>query len=101
MPLLGLSLTPEQVRDRYVSCIKTSEKGYHTLRAKMNRSGRYALQCYTNDKEKCPHPETWRGCSIMPRLIFKGLWVMGKDYGALLECSHVVVQEGGDDECPY
>ena len=27
VPLLGLQLAPEQVRERYVSCLKTSEKG--------------------------------------------------------------------------
>ena len=102
VPLLGVQLTPEQVRDRYVSCLKTSPKGYQTLRAKMNRSGRYALQCYTPDKEKRVHPETWRGCMIRPRLLIKGIWIMGKDFGDLLECSHVVVKESGDDEyCPF
>ena len=101
VPLLGLQLTPEQVRDRYVSCLKTSEKGYTTLRAKMNKQGRYSLQCYTTNKEKCPHPETWRGSSVMPRLVFKGCWIMNKDVGALLECSHAIVQESGGDECPF
>ena len=102
VPLLGVQLTPEQVQDRYVSCLKTSSKGYQTLRAKMNRSGRYALQCYTPDKEKRVHPETWRGCMIRPRLLIKEIWIVGKDFGALLECSHVVVKESGDDEyCPF
>ena len=100
--MLGLPLTSERLRDRYVSCLKTSDKGYQTLRAKMNRSGRFALKCYTPDREKRPHPETWRGSSIRPRLIFKGLWIMGKDFGALLECSHAVVKESGDDDhCPF
>ena len=60
--LLGIQLSPTQVRERCVSCLKTSEdKGYATLRMKMNRSGKYALQCYTPDKEKRHHPEDWRG----------------------------------------
>ena len=100
--LLGVQLTPDQVRDRYVSCLKTSDKGYTTFRMKMNRSGRYALQCYTPDKEKCAHPETWRGSQIQPRVLFKGLWLMGRDFGALMECTHTLVQEGGcNDECPF
>ena len=55
----------------------------------------YALQCFTSDKEKTEHPETWRGCTARPRIIYKGLWVMGKDVGTLLECTHAIILEGG------
>ena len=100
--LLGVQLTPVQVRERYVSCLKTSEKGYKTLRLKMNRSGRYGLQCYSSDKELRTHPDTWRGTQIQARVVFKGLWIMGKDFGCLLECTHALVQDGGsNDECPF
>ena len=99
--LLGIALTPEQVRERYSSSLKTSDKGYKTLRAKMNKSGRYALQCYDSELEKRPHPETWRGCSVRPRLVFKGLWVMGKDFGTILECTHALIEEGTNDTCPF
>ena len=54
--LLGIQLSPEQIEDRYVSCLRTSEKGYQTLRVKMNKSGRYALQCYTPHETKRNHP---------------------------------------------
>ena len=30
--LIGVQLTPEQVKERYVSCLKTSDKGYTTIR---------------------------------------------------------------------
>ena len=99
--LLGVVLTPEQVKERYASSLKTSEKNYQTLRAKMNKSGRYALQCYDTEKEKRSQPETWRGCSIRPRLVFKGLWVMGKDFGSIIESTHCIVQEGVGDDCPF
>ena len=100
--LLGVSLTPDQIRERYVSCLRTSEKGYKTLRSKINLSGRYSIQCYTPEKEKCVVPETWRGSLVQPRLLFKGCWIMGKDFGMLLETTHVLIQEGGgDDECPF
>ena len=69
---------------------------------KMNRSGRYALQCYNSEQEKRDHPENWRGTQIQPRIVFEGLWLMGKDFGALMECTHALVQEGGcNDECPF
>ena len=99
-PLLGIALTPEQITERYTSCIKTSDKGYKTLRVKMNKSGRYALQCFNSEKERCSHPDTWRGSTIRPQLVFKGLWLMGKDMGALIECTACIVQEPADNECP-
>ena len=100
--LLGVSLTPDQIRERYVSCLRTSEKGYKTLRSKINLSGRYSIQCYTPEKEKCAVLETWRGSLVQPRLLFKGCWIMGKDYGMLLETTHVLIQEGGGgEECPF
>ena len=85
--LLGIQLTAEQIKDRYVSYLRTSEKGYQTLRVNMNKSGRCALQCYTPDKVKRDHPMVWKDCLIQPRVIFRGVWIMGKDMGMLLECS--------------
>ena len=99
--LLGLQLTSEQVKERYVSCLKTSEKGYTTIRTKINRTGRYALQAYTPDKEKRDHPESWRGCSIQPQILFKGLYIMGREFGPVLECTHAIVHKAKGAECPF
>ena len=60
---IGIQMTPEQIRERYVSCLKTSEKGYRTMRMKMNKSGRYALQCYTPRKGEKRSP---RNLARMP-----------------------------------
>ena len=100
--ILGISLTPEQVRERYASSIKVSEKGYQTLRAKMNKSGRYALRCYDAEKEPIAHPAAWQGISIRPRYVFKNLWIMGKSFGTTLECTHAIVHSsGGCEDCPF
>ena len=99
--LIGAQLTPEQVKERYVSCLKTSDKGYTTLRTKMSRNGRYALQAYTPDKQKCDHPASWHGCHIQPQITFKGLYLMGREFGPVLECTHAIVHESKGDECPF
>ena len=100
--LLGIQLSLEQIKDRYASCLRTNEKGYQTLRAKMNKSGKYAIQCYTTDKVKREHPMVWKDCLICPRLIFRGVWIMNKDMGVLMECSHGLIKEGGNnEECPF
>ena len=99
--LLGVQLTPEQVKERYVSCLKTSAQGYMTLRTKINRTGRYALQAYTPDKQKREHPESWRGCSVQPQITFKGLYIMGREFGPVLDCTHVIVHEAKGEDCPF
>ena len=102
VPLLGVQMTPDQIKDRYVSCLRTSEKGYKIVRSKINLSGKYALQCYTEEKEKRDFPEAWRGCHVQSRLVFRGIWVMGKEMGMLLDTTHVLMQEGrNEDECPF
>ena len=101
VPLLGLQLSSEQIRDRYVSCLKTSDKGYKTIRLKMNRGGRYSLQCFTPDREKRAHPEAWRGGSVQAQVTFKGLFLMGRDFGPVLEVTHVIVHESKDEICPF
>ena len=89
--LVGVKLTPEQVKERYASCLKTSEKGYTTLRTKINRSGRYALQRYTPSGETREHSLVWRGCSVQPQIVLKGLYMMGHEFGPVLECTHAIV----------
>ena len=81
--------------------MKVSDKGYTSIRTKINRTGRYALQAYTPEKEKRCHPETWRGCSIQPQITFKGLYVMGREFGPVLETTHAIVHESNGDECPF
>ena len=100
--ILGIALTPDQVKERYASSIKVSDKGYQTLRAKMNKPGRYSLRCYDAEKEPIAHPSAWRGISIRLRFVFKGLWVMGKAFWTILECTHAIVQSSeGCEECPF
>ena len=102
VPLIGVQLSNEQIRERFVSCLKTSEKGYKTLRVKMNKAGRYALQRYTPEKEKRQHPNNWRGCAIQRRICCKGLYVMGREFDPIFERTHVLLKEsGGEDECPF
>jgi hypothetical protein len=98
--LIGTQLSLEQIQDRYVSCLKTSEK-YQTLRTKLNRVGRCSVICYTPAKEKRDQPAAWRDVTIQPRIVFKGLWLMGRDFGPILETTHVMIHKGDADECPF
>ena len=102
LQLIGVQLSMDQIRDRYVSCLKTNdEKGYSSLRLKMNRCGRYALQCFTPEREKRAFPLEWRGTSVRAQITFRGLFLMGRDFGPVLELTHAIVHEPEAELCPF
>ena len=98
--LLGQQISEEQVKARYVSPLKTSEKGYTTLRCKMNRAGPHAVQCWTQGREQRLPPDCWQKCKVKPMLYFKSIYIMGKDLGPIIECTHAMIEES-EIECPF
>ena len=98
--LLGQQLTDEQVKTRYMSPLKTSEKGYTSLRCKMNLAGPHTVQCWTNFKELRLPPDCWRNCKVKPMLYFKSIYIMGKDLGPIIEVTHTMIEES-IPECPF
>ena len=90
----GVDLTPEQVVERYTSSIKTTQRGYSHLRAKMNLSGKNAVRCWdAQTKARRQIPEEWLACEVQPSIEIKGIWIMNKDFGLLLECTDALVSE--------
>ena len=98
--LLGQELTESQIKERFQSSLKTSEKGWRSFRCKMNIAGKNAVKCWTPDKVKRSLPESWRDCKITPKLHFKGLYVMGRDVGMLIDVTHAKVEELVQ-QCPF
>ena len=66
----------------------------------MNIAGKNAVTCWTPDKVKRSLPESWRDCKITPKLHFKGLYVMGRDVGMLIDVTHAKVEELVQ-QCPF
>jgi hypothetical protein len=96
----GQTLTPSQIQDRFTSVLKTSEKGYRSLRAKMNLHGRNAVRCWDVNKASRDLPEDWTTCSVQPKFLVKGLWMMSRDWGLLLELTDALVSES-NAACPF
>jgi len=97
----GQDLTPDQIKERYNPAIKVSQKGYAHLRAKMNIAGRNAVRCWNEaDRKARPLPDDWTMCEVQPCLEVKGLWVMNKDFGLLIEMTNALI---GDTSslCPF
>ena len=93
-------LSPAQVKERFVSMLKVSDKGYRSLRAKMNFTGRNGVQCWDSDKQKRDLPEDWLCCSVSPIFRIKGLWLMSRDWGILCEMEHAQISEA-TAACPF
>ena len=67
----GTVLTYEQIRERYHSAIKVSEKGYTTLKVKMNLTGPSKVRCWSPEKAPREMPMDWGMASVRPGLQVK------------------------------
>ena len=84
-----------------MSPIRTSEtKGYKTLRAKFNGTGRGALMCWDSNKESCTIPEIWENTDVQPRFLIRGIWVTAKQFGLVLDMVDVMFGENFK-KCPF
>ena len=98
-PNLGNS-TPQQVHQMFTSALKTSEKGWSHLRTKMNLVGKSQVRCWDENRKPRPMPEDWTLCEVQPCLHIKGLWIMNKDFGLLIELADALVSESSQ-LCPF
>ena len=99
--LFGTKLDREEVGRRYQSALKVQEKtGMSSLRCKVNLLGRNAVRCWDTFCNPRSLPESWRNCKIIPKLHVKGLHVMGRDIGAVIDVTHAVVEEL-EQHCPF
>ena len=98
--LFGKSITKEEVRLRYSPCLKVSEKYPSTFKAKMNMSGRSEVRIWNEEKQPRKEPVSWVNCTVVPKLTFKGLWLMSKEFGCLFEATDLMLTEASV-ECPF
>ena len=97
---LGSEQTEAQIREKFQSSIKTSEKGWTSFRAKMNIAGKNAVQCWTQEKVKCSLPSCWRDCKVLPQFHIKSLYLMNKEIGTVIEVKHCLLEEI-EPQCPF
>ena len=73
--------------------IRVSDKGHHSLRLKMNISGRAKVQCYDEERTARDLPAAWLDVSLRPRIWVKGYWMMNKEIGMLYELQACLISE--------
>ena len=99
--LLGKAQTLEQVRARYAPTLKLSDKGYApTMKCKMNKSGRGAVKIW-DGKQLREEPEAWAGSTVKVRLLLKSLYIMGANFGVVLDVTDVSIVSAPVTDCPF
>ena len=96
----GSPLSVEQVREKYTSSLKTSQKGYKHLKAKMNIMGRASVRFWSHDGKTGPPLEDWTNRVVEPILEFRGCWFLGKEVGLLVELTDALVTQN-TVACPF
>ena len=96
----GQVLTTQQIMERMQPSIRISDKGHHSIRLKMNISGRAKVQCFDEEKTARDLPVAWLDVSLRPRILVKGFWMMAKEIGLLYELQACQISEQ-TRACPF
>ena len=46
-------------------------------------------------------PESWIGISAIPRLNVSHLWIMGREFGVVLNCTDLQLYDAEPRSCPF
>ena len=101
--VLGKYLDEATVRDRYQSCLKSSEKyPAPVLRCKLTHSGRGAVKIWDASGQPRNAPDSWVYCGARVHLQLKSVYVMagGKEFGPIFEVRDVQLAES-EQACPF
>ena len=85
------SMTVEQVRVNYNSLLKQQAGYAPTLKCKIDTEGRRGVCCWNESGEQLPHPEHWRQFAVKPKLHFSHLWIMGAQYGIVVQMTDALL----------
>ena len=56
----------------------------------MSRAGG-GVCCWNESGEQVPHPEDWRQFAVKPKLHFSHLWIMGAQYGIVVQMTDALM----------
>ena len=91
----------KEVRSWYHSALKVHEaSGTCYLRVKVNMTGKSAVRFRDSMRQQRSPPKSWTSCSVTPRIVVKGIWLMGKDFGLTLDLHDALLDEQ-PTECPF
>ena len=99
--LFKKALTADQVREHYRSPV-TQKEGYQPLvRCKITTAGSNAVRCWNADRELVELPDDLRPCQLVAALHLSHLWIMGRDFGWVINVSDLQILSENTRECPF
>ena len=100
--LFGKARTVESLKDSYTPILKKSEKWASQFKAKMNLEEPSKVKVWDADGQLRDPPRAWQGCCTRPRLRLKSVYLMGQQFGAVLEVTDIqIIEEAAGSTCPF
>ena len=98
--ILSKEMTTGEVHNRHQPCLKRNDKHESTFKVKVDIDGQNKVRLWDTSKQARSSPQAWKGLTATPRLRLKGLWLMGRDCGALWEATDLMFDDE-PPECPF
>ena len=92
--LLKRTLSPAEAKLGFSSCLSVSDKGYNTtLKTKIDVAGTRKVICWDAEGKEMMSalPERWKDVTVRPRMHLSHLWVMGQQFGVVIQVTDVEV----------
>ena len=100
--LFGKARTVESLKDSYTPILKKCEKWASQFKSKINLEEPSKVKIWNADGQLRDPPKTWQGCCTRPRLRLKSVYLMGQQFGAVLECTDIqIIEEAAGSTCPF
>ena len=85
--LLKRKASTEQIQDMYKSPLNVKQGYAALLKAKVNTTGNNAIRFWDADGELTDEPTDWKTTKIIPQLCIRNMWLMGGNFGWVIEVS--------------
>jgi hypothetical protein len=99
--LFGKALTMDQINERYMGVVKTSDKYPPYLKVKIASDLRNQPLYWTPEKTKRGPPTDWVGSELLCQFKIQGFWFMTSSFGITVQLANAQVVEGVEQVCPF
>ena len=102
--LMGKYMTHSEIKAIYIPALKASKQYEPTVKFKLNLTGEQAVRVWGSDKALRDQPQKWRGLRATLRVHLKGIYIMNRSLGCILDVTDVMVDGDGAERaqiCPF
>jgi hypothetical protein len=96
----GKQKTVQSLEESYTPILKHTKYGPQ-FKAKLNLAPPAQTRIWDQQKQVRGPPESWKGASVKPRLHLRGVYFMGAQFGAVVECTDVQILMEAASSCPF